>query len=131
MITNSAINYGAPPASTVDISLTETNIGLNEVKRRDLSLQANLPCELVVSTEKRGTSNNRLVKLTRRFVSSNATLQTETPYEVSCHLVIRADERYATYENQDLVVNGLIRWLTSNTGEGEQMNVKRVVRGEL
>jgi hypothetical protein len=131
MINNAKISYEIPDVSvTPTVEVTEIHIGPNEVVRGDLALETNLPCRVTTSNEVRNNIASKLAKVTRRYVSTNATLQTETPYEVSAHIVLRADQRYATTEQKLEVVGALISFLMEKA-DGSDRNVVRLAKGEL
>jgi len=131
MITGSKIAYAIPDV-TVDpaVDIVETSIGQYDVVRKDTALPANLPCEVVTSTQIRNHIASKLAKVKRNYVSTNATLQTETPYEVSAHLVLRFDERYASESDFQQVVGALLNFLLEKA-DGQTRNVMRLALGEL
>lgn len=131
MIENGKIAYAIPDldvSPTVEVVVTQ--ISPNEVRRNDLDLAANLGCDVVTATQTRANQTSKLVKVTRKHISTNATLMTETPYEVSAHLVLRFDERYATLEQKEQVIGALINFLMEKS-DNTNRNVIRIAKGEL
>jgi hypothetical protein len=131
MINGAKISYEIPDVDvSPSVDVVETSIGQSDVVRSDLALQANLACKVVTSTQTRGSIRSKMAKVTRHYVSTNPTLMTETPYEVSAHLVVRSDERYATLEDQQQVIGALLSFLLEKA-DGTTRNVVRLALGEL
>jgi hypothetical protein len=131
MINGAKIAYEIPDVEVEpNVDVVETSIGQNDVVRTDVALQANQTCKVTTSTQTRGSITSKMAKVARHYVSSNATLMTETPYEVSAHLVVRYDERYATQEDKTQVIGALLNFLLEKA-DGEVRNVVRLALGEL
>lgn len=132
MIQNARIAYSVPSITNQPLlPITETSVGPTEVVRHDLDLASNVGCRVATSTQTRGKVTSKLAKVTKHFVSSNPTLMTETPYEVSAHLVIRYDERYTVQENLEQVIGALMNFLLSSEEGNDKPNVLRLAIGEL
>lgn len=130
MITNT--QYGTEvPSATVATPIVETQIGPDRIIRKDLAQDATTQRSFETGITQSKNATRVMAKVTFNLVNSNATLNIETPYQVSAHLVLTADNRYATQSNKEAVLTALLSWLCSAASEDDDSNVIRLAKGEI
>lgn len=132
MITASKVLSEMPPLvdMTNGESLTITAISKNEIERRILSSES-APTQLVTAGEKKGSVVRKLIKLTAPHVHVNSDLQLENPYDITTHIVVTYDERYASHTDIEAAIAQLFTWCLSRENATSLRNVMRVAVGEL
>lgn len=132
MINSSAILNTLPTATEPTTDLTIMSIGPASVERKDMSAGMNVGATLTTQKETKNNVSRRMVKVVHPFVGEDPILAIPVMYNVTAHLVITSDDRFAKIADLSATLAELLNWCLQEEETGVSgVNVLRLAQGEL